>query len=413
MSILGLLCLLLGLVAALLLVLYGLQRRELKGIERLSQELRRVAVGGRLAGRIEMQSQHPEISAIGTAINHLLMRASANAERVTSPSTPKLFGELADRVHEAVLVHRNTILYANKQFASLVGVDRVELVGRRLGDLVPPEYAELVHENIRRRLAGESAAERYEVEMVGLQGQLSRLEISSAMIEYEGEPALLVTGVEILPTQTMSALKQLPSQAAAAASVSSMHLYALDSLTEAVIATDTDGHINYLNSAAERLMGTTAESALGRTLDEVASLVDETERRVLNDPVRQALTTGAAVNLSRRALLLSRAFDNEASIELSASPIRNADNEVTGAVVLLHDVTELRGLARQMSYQAAHDALTGLVNRREFERRLEEAIESGHRGAGHHVLCYLDLDHFKTVNDTSGHLAGDNMLREV
>ena len=82
-------------------------------------------------------------------------------------------------------------------------------------------------------------------------------------------------------------------------------------------------------------------------------------------------------------------------------------------MVLLHDVTELRGLARQMSYQATHDALTGLVNRREFERRLEEAIESGHRGDGQHVLCYLDLDRFKVVNDTSGHLAGDSMLREV
>ena len=93
--------------------------------------------------------------------------------------------------------------------------------------------------------------------------------------------------------------------------------------------------------------------------------------------------------------------------------MRNAAGEQVGAVVLLHDVSEQRGLARQMSYQATHDALTGLVNRREFERRLEEAIESGQRGDGQHVLCYLDLDHFKVVNDTSGHLAGDSMLREV
>jgi diguanylate cyclase (GGDEF)-like protein len=129
--------------------------------------------------------------------------------------------------------------------------------------------------------------------------------------------------------------------------------------------------------------------------------------------VHQALTSGAPVNLSRRALLLSRSNGSERSIELSASPIRNSAQELIGAVVLLHDVTEMRGLARQMSYQATHDALTGLVNRREFERRLEEAIESGHRGAGQHVLCYLDLDRFKLVNDTSGHLAGDSMLREV
>ena len=144
MSILGLLCLLLGLIALLLLVLYWLQRRELKGVEKLSQQLRRIAIGGPLGGRIELHSDHPEISAIGTAINHLLTRAAASAERASSPPTPKLFGELADRIHEAVLVHRDTILHANRQFASFVGVDRVELVGRRLGDLVPPEYAELV-----------------------------------------------------------------------------------------------------------------------------------------------------------------------------------------------------------------------------------------------------------------------------
>ena len=132
-------------------------------------------------------------------------------------------------------------------------------------------------------------------------------------------------------------------------------------------------------------------------------------------PTRCARRSPAAraVNLSRRALLLSRTNGSERSIELSASPIRNSAQELIGAVVMLHDVTELRGLARQMSYQATHDALTGLVNRREFERRLEEAIDSGHRGDGQHVLCYLDLDRFKLVNDTSGHLAGDSMLREV
>lgn len=410
MSIAELFAVLLALVAALLAVLYWLQRRELQAVDDLSQQVQRIAIGSRLGGRIDLRTDSAEIAALGTAINHLLTRVAAGVDR--DRGTPKLFAELGDRIHEAVLVHRDVIVYANRQFANLVGVDRVELVGRRLADLVPPEYAELVGENIRRRLAGEHAAERYEIEMIGLQGQVSRLEITSAMIDYEGHPALLVTGVEIIPTQTVPALRELPGSAQPAGRTST-HRLALDSLAEPIITTDTEGHIRYMNPAAERLTGSSAERAHGRTLEEIVGLVDENDRRLLSDPVRQALATGTPVNLSRRALLVSRASGSERSIELSASPIRDEHQELLGAVVLLHDVTELRGLARQMSYQATHDALTGLVNRREFERRLDEAIESGHRGDGHHVLCYLDLDRFKVVNDTSGHLAGDSMLREI
>ncbi len=405
MSIVGLLCLVLAFIATLLFVLYWLKRREWRGVEQLFEQLQRIAIGGDLARGIDVHSNKPQVAALIAAIDQLQTRAAAAAERASNRAAPELFADLGERIHEAVLVHRDVILYANRQFASLVGVEGVELIGRRLSDLVPPEYSELVSDNIRARLAGEPAAERYEIDMVGLQGQVSRLEIASSLTRYQGDEALLITGVEIIPTQSVPALRvqgEAPLQ-----------LVALNSLAEAIIATDTQGRITYMNPAAEQLSGGVAQEVLGKTLEEVVGLVDETDRRLLSDPVRQALAGGAPVTLSRRALLLSRANGSERSIELSASPMRNEANEVVGAIVLLHDVTELRGLARQMSYQATHDALTGLVNRREFERRTEEAIDRGHRGDGQHVLCYLDLDRFKVVNDTSGHVAGDSMLREV
>jgi len=405
MSIAGLLSLLFALIAVLLLLLYAMARRDLHKLGELSQQLQRIVIGG-LPGRVELSSDRPEVASLITTVNHLLTRSTPDKER-DAAYAPKLFTELGERIHEAVLVHSDVIVYANRQFASFVGVDRAELIGRRLADLVPPEYSELVSENIRRRIAGESAAERYEIDMVGLQGQVARLEIASTPVEYERGSALLITGVEILPTMTSQALRLAVEGGSAPESL------ALNSLAEAIIATDKDGRISYMNPAAEQLTGSTADAATSKLLEEIVSLVDETDRRLLSDPVHQALTTGAAVNLSRRALMLSRANGSERSIELSASPIRNSARELVGAVVMLHDVTEMRGLTRQMSYQATHDALTGLANRREFERRLEEAIEGGHRGDGQHVLCYLDLDRFKLVNDTSGHLAGDSMLREV
>ncbi|MBS0364516.1 MAG: EAL domain-containing protein [Proteobacteria bacterium] len=404
MSILGLLCLLFALVAALALVFYALQRRDLRAVADLSQQLQRIAIGGRLPGRVELDSDRPEVAALATAVNHLLTRTPPAVD--AAGSTPRLFADLGERIHEAVLVHRDVILYANRQFASLVGVDRVELAGRRLSDLVPPEYAELVSDNIRRRLRGEDAAERFEIDVVGRGGQVTRLEIASAAVDYDKGQALLITGVEVIPTQTVRALRMSDPSSAP-------QVLALDSLTEAVIATDREGRVTFMNPAAETLTGSAAAAAVGKRLDEIVTLVEESDRRLLSDPVQQTLSGGGAVNLSRRAMLLSRPDGGERSIELTASPIRNSAHEMVGAVVVLHDVTELRGIARQMSYQATHDALTGLVNRHEFERRLQEAIDSGHRGDGQHVLCYLDLDRFKLVNDTSGHLAGDSMLREV
>ncbi len=185
---------------------------------------------------------------------------------------------------------------------------------------------------------------------------------------------------------------------------------------EALITTDTTGRIDYANPAAAALLGADARQLDGRTLDQMITLVDETDRKLLRDPVDLALRGTVTTGLGRRAFVLARSAGSDRSIELTASPLRSRDNaaeEITGAVVLLHDVTEQRGLTRQMSYQATHDALTGLTNRLEFERRLSESLEAVRQGEVAHVLCFIDLDHFKTVNDSSGHQAGDNLLREV
>jgi diguanylate cyclase (GGDEF)-like protein/PAS domain S-box-containing protein len=431
MSILGLICVLLALVATLLFVLFLFQRRDLRAISELSLTVQRAVSGERLPQRIEIDEKNHDqldVQALGVSVNQLLMRATRSGAQ--TKSGPKLFTELGERIHEAVLVHRDVILYANSQFASFVGVDRVNLIDRRLADLVAPEYAELVAENLRRRLAGNHAAERFEVEMVGMQGQVSLLELTTAQIDFEGSPALLVTGVEVIPTKKLRALasgkidqKEAVARAALVAPPlpppppppPPLQVFAMQSLAEAIVTTDLEGHLVYLNPAAEKLLGVGRAQAMGRLLEEVVGLVDENDRKLLADPVKEAVggDDGIPHNLSRRAVLLGKASGEERAIELAASPLRNEHGDLVGAVVLMHDVTELRGLHRQMSYQATHDALTGLVNRREFERRMDEAADVARRGEATHMLCYLDLDRFKIVNDTSGHLAGDSMLREV
>ena len=429
MSILGLICVLLALVATLLFVLFMFQRRDLRAISELSVTVQRAVSAERLPQRIEIAEDGAQldVQTLGISVNQLLQRAARFSGR--ERSGPKLFTELGERIHEAVLVHREVILYANTQFASFVGVDRVDLIDRRLSDLVAPEYADLVAENLRRRLSGAHGAERFEVEMVGLQGQVTLLELTTAQIEFEGVPALLVTGVEVIPTRKLRALasgkveeKDAGKRAALVAPPlppppppkPPLQVFAMESLGEAVVTTDIDGRLVYLNPAAEKMLGVEESLALGKPLEDVLALVDQDDRKLIADPVREAINGGNnAHSLSRRAVLLGKSSGEERAIELAASPLRDDDGELAGAVVLLHDVTELRGLHRQMSYQATHDALTGLVNRREFERRLAEASEAARRGDAIHMLCYLDLDRFKIVNDTSGHLAGDSLLREV
>lgn len=421
MSLLGLLSIVLAIAATLLGVLYWMQRRELSGIERVNEQLERIlAPPGVPSGRIYLQSDEPRLQALTQGLNRLLVRAAEPAPSAPPPGVD-LFVELADRSHEAVLIHRDGIVFANRHFATLVGLDREQLTGRPLAELVAPEFSELVANALRRRLAGEPAPERFEVEIVGFQAQVSRLELTVRQLDYQGAPALLITGVEIVQTATVRALTE-PTYAQELAATGMMRMLqpaaasetALDCLAEAVITTDVQGDVAYMNQAAERLLRTTAAEARGRALGALVDIAEESDRRSFSDPIQQALSGSASVYLSRRAVPLRRQGAEDRLVEVSASPLRRSPSEsAAGAVVLLHDVTEQRGTARQLSYQATHDALTGLVNRREFERRLEDAVETARRGDGTHVLCYLDLDRFKQVNDTSGHQAGDRLLRDI
>jgi diguanylate cyclase (GGDEF)-like protein/PAS domain S-box-containing protein len=314
-----------------------------------------------------------------------------------------LLRALVASVHEPVLVHRERIDAANPALCTLLGLEPGEVVGRTLAELVSPEYAGLVGSSVARRLAGEEAPDVTEIEVADAHGQVTRLELKGTTLVIGKDRVIVFSAIEMLPVAAGKGTPRTDGRAQ----------LALDSLGEGLVTTDTNGRIDFINRVAEELIGLSRTDAMGTQLTEIVSFVDEHDRRPLADPVRQCMASARRVSLGRRALMLARATGQERSIELSAAPIVAERGEINGVAVVLHDVTELRGLARQMSYQASHDALTGLINKREFERRLAESIEASRGGTQTHIMCYLDLDRFKAVNDTCGHLAGDNMLREV
>ena len=306
-------------------------------------------------------------------------------------------------MREPALLHGDRIEAVNEALSTLVGIPADQMLGRNLAEVVSKEYAELASLAVTRALAGEPGPSLTEIELADSHGQVTRLELAGTVLESGTGRIVLLTAQEMLPHREASAQTVLPGRAQ----------LALDAVGEGLITTDAQGNIDYLNRSAEALTGIQSQEATGQSFGTLIGFIDEHDRRPLADPVRQCLDTGSRAALGRRALMITRATGNELGVEASAWPIRGPEGEVAGAVVMLHDVTELRGLTQQMSYQASHDALTGLVNRREFERRLGEVLETARAGRQGHVMCYLDLDRFKAVNDTSGHLAGDNMLREV
>jgi diguanylate cyclase (GGDEF)-like protein/PAS domain S-box-containing protein len=187
----------------------------------------------------------------------------------------------------------------------------------------------------------------------------------------------------------------------------------LESIGDAVIATDLAGTITYLNPVAERLTGWRTTEALGMASGTILTFISDTTREPIEGTVERCLKENRTVDLQDGVLLLRR-DGTEVAIGDSAAPIRDRNGVTTGVVLVFHDVTENRRVSNRLSHEAAHDALTGLVNRKEFERRLVRALADAASGDGaEHALCYLDLDRFKAVNDTCGHEAGDEVLRLI
>lgn len=184
------------------------------------------------------------------------------------------------------------------------------------------------------------------------------------------------------------------------------------SIADAVVTTDARGRVTWMNPAAERMTGWLLEAAAVCPVTQVVRLSLDGETPSVLDPVADCLQYAKVIAGAGDVLLRSVA-GAEFGIEYTVSPIRDAIGELQGAVMVFRDVTEQRRLSGEMRYRATHDALTGLINRSEFELRLQQLLEQAHADHSVHALMYIDLDRFKIVNDACGHAIGDQLLRQV
>ena len=388
------------LVAALA---WGLGNRRFRAqVSRLRDDIHELLASPDADKRIVVNGRPSAFVDIAASINRLLERTAEAGTEVAGRG--EFFEVLADTMPEVALIHSSTIQYANRAAGELFSVTPQTLVGKPVTDLMRPAYRAMMRKLIATHLTDETPLEPVEVQLIDGGERGLWVELHSRRVSFDGQPAFISVARDITHRKSLEAsLGRGKLQAR----------ITLESIGEGVITTNSDGVIDYMNEAGEQLIGTTRGLAIGRRVPDLMALVDEIDGESLGDPVDLCLSERRRVSLGRRARLLSKGSSREFSTELTASPIRGPDGVVAGCVVIFHDVSELRGIAREMSYQAAHDALTGLVNRSEFERRLQAALDSA-RGEGvGHVVAYLDLDRFKLVNDSSGHIAGDNLLREI
>jgi len=382
-------------------ILWAAKRRRLRDLRRLNDEMVAVSADASVGRRLTIPAD-TESAQIAHTVNRLFDALGERDEKIQGRD--RLFRDFARTLPEIVLIHDEKILLANEAAAGLIGLEPAQLVGREVADLVKPAYRALFRKTVAKRLAGEDVPRRLEIQLINGNQTGLWVEAQSSNIEFHGSPAILTVARDVSHRKSLEvSLSRSKRQAQ----------YTLESISEGVITTDNDGRIDYMNLAAETLVGTSRDDAAGHRAGELFTLVDDADRRPLGDPVERCLAMRRRVNMGRRAVMVSQDGEQEHSVELTASPIRGPGKSISGTVIVFHDVSEIRGLTRQMSYQATHDALTGLINRREFERRLDEAMDSAHSEEAVHMLFYMDLDRFKAVNDSCGHQAGDNMLREV
>lgn len=283
--------------------------------------------------------------------------------------------------------------------------------------MIHPDDRENVAEADRAHLEGKTPFFEAEFRMRHKDGHWVWILDRGKTLERDSEGRLIrAIGSLTDITQRKQTEESLIVSAAALADEKERLRVTLQSIGDAVICTDAANRITFMNPVAEKLTGIAGAEALGKTLGHVYWAVDEeTGQRI--GMTRPALGGASPADQNSRAVLIRR-DDTRCSIRQVVSPIMNDRQEFCGLVIVFQDFTDARALQRQLAYAAAHDALTGLANRSSFIRTMEELVEQSRkagakRRSGEHHFMFIDLDHFKLVNDTGGHAAGDALLKRV
>jgi ammonium transporter, Amt family len=286
-----------------------------------------------------------------------------------------------------------------KSAQTMFGYSEFELLGKPLSVLFPSPYNRRFNVIMDSLNPGKPLNFLEQVKSLKSSGEIFHSEVAVNTIFEDEDMQFIVTIKDITERQlAQEALYREKEQAQVT----------LSSIADGVITTDIIGQINFLNPAALKLTGYKYEELISHRLDRVITI--QSDRSQL--PVYECINSGMQVDSVSGDILIARNGD-QLVIHQVATPIHNQVGDIIGAVMIFRDVSKSHRLASRLSWQASHDELTQLINRREFERHLEATINSSRQDGTEHCICFMDLDKFKVVNDTCGHVAGDELLRQL
>ena len=301
----------------------------------------------------------------------------------------------------------------NNRFANIVGYSQEELIGLSFTTITHPDDLDISLRHREQLLAGQIPTYATTKRYIRKSKTAIWVNVTGALVrKSNGEPDYFIVVLEDITQQKeleaeRDRILQELSDEKEVAQVT------LHSISEAVITTDAQARVRYCNPVAEQLTGWSSDEAEGKQIQDVVNLVAEQTRESIPHPAITILTTSQTDLAVENLILISRSHQ-EFTVNTSTTQIRDRRGNLLGVMIVCRDVTEARKLSQQLLWQANHDTLTGLINRPQFEQAISQALVSTQSDdRQEHILCYLDLDQFKVVNDTCGHMAGDELLRQV
>ncbi|EPJ48561.1 MAG: PAS/PAC sensor-containing diguanylate cyclase/phosphodiesterase [Osedax symbiont Rs2] len=341
---------------------------------------------------------------------------------VTKPKKMDIYAAIVDQSNVGIFVinHKSKLICWNQWMVSSSNIEASFALGKTLDEIFPDlpglRFMQSINDCINKGMSSllSSKLNPHPLPLYSTASEQAKGQVMSQMImvkpvQDQGKLCM----VHVFDVSPAKARDQLLRQRTSEYRSKEMHTHAiLASIGDAVITTDLQSHIDYMNPIAETMTGWALGESKGRPLKQVFSVMSKKGEKDI-DFVERCLSTDEEPDNESHELALNNRDGVCIAIEESVAAIRDTDKKIIGAVVVFRDVSSARKLSQQISWQATHDTLTGLFNRNYFDAKLTDMVTDAREGDRHHALLYLDLDQFKVVNDTCGHVAGDELLRQV